>query len=399
MDRSVKYQFVSLFSVVLIALSVIGCSQQPPEPAPEPRVLNVTVLQIDGSPNTEKFQAKLNEYASEDELLTINTNVKQVASTITNSDLLAALSGVDLVVFPSLLNRQLREQTSAFHPIELSGSMPDHIASAYASPDSGNVWAAAFALDPVVFVQKAGISRAAGYSGALTEWSQFRTLTSIERVRGNQEAFWVFLESQNSLQDAWASYLLAFNYGNMQTNLYDQWVRTVQQAILEDAKAFSHSSEAEVVALPKLSNLKAFLQSTAYFLSARYSELSQLSEDELSRVVITPYPLETGSERITYTYAAAAPLNAANPDDAKALVDKFMSDSTALAATLDCLPSNPSAQNGVLNFEENSRFLIREANPEITHDEIQEIFSNDVQNLGEIISKIFDDFFPGQGNV
>ncbi|MDP8245195.1 MAG: hypothetical protein P9L94_14010 [Candidatus Hinthialibacter antarcticus] len=400
MNRSVLIQSISFCSVLIFALMFVGCSKQAEEPAPEPRTLSVTLLQVNGSPSIEAFEAKMAEYASGDELLTINTRAKAVSATSTNAELIAAIEGADLVIFPSLLNRQLREQSNAFHPVEANSSLPDHLASAYTGADSSSAWAAALAIDPIVFVQKVGVSRTAGFSGPMTEWGQLRVLTNLERSRGNQEPFWVFMQNDSALQDAWASYFLAFRYASLPAGLYEQWVNTVQRAIMDDANSIvPNADENSVSSFPFVKNITDFMQSTAYFTSLRYSELSGVGEKEQAGFTWSLFPSESGTSTACYAIAAAVPLLAANPDDAQAWVNKAVTDNETWSSVLNGITVNTDGLKNSLNLPDNFRFFLREGSSKIPPDELIKMFENKPENLNDVVEKIFRDFYPVQNGV
>ncbi|MBZ0257248.1 hypothetical protein K8I31_14365, partial [bacterium] len=293
MNRSVISHSIQFCAILVLSVFIIGCSKQTEEPKvkAEPQTLSVIVFQVDGSPSVEAFQQKMAEYAGQDELLTVHVTPKTVDASISASELLAEAQKADLIVFPSLLNRQLREQANAFHPIDSATGTPAYLSSAFAANEASKSWASVVAIDPIVYVQKVGIARTAGFTDPMTEWSQLRVFTTSERMQGNSNSFWVFDARQNGIQDAWASYLLAFNYSTLPSSMYDQWLQIAHQAILADMNAIApNAAESGIETFPMIANLKDFSQSSSYFTSSRYSALSELSEEELKSITYCAFP-------------------------------------------------------------------------------------------------------------
>ena len=234
----------------------------------------------------------------------------------------------------------------------------------------------------------------------MTDWGQLRVLTTLERSRGNQEPFWAFMQSDNGLHDAWASYFLAFKYSSVPSRLYEQWLNTVQQAILDDAKSIqANGVDSEINTFPTVKNLADFVQSSSYFTSERYSKLVKLDETQRASVIISAFPTEGGEASVCYTVAAAVPLQAANPDDAQAWIDMATEDNDVWSAALYGTVVDATELKNTFNFPENCRFFIRENNASISQDEIKRVFDNNIENLNDVVEKIFTDIFPAQNGV
>lgn len=396
MDRSVFSHSIQFCVIIVLSVFVNGCSKQAEEPAPqpEPQTLSVVVFQVDGSPDIEAFKTKMADYASQHELLTVNVTPKTVDASISAGELLAETQQADLVVFPSLLNRQLREQSNAFHPVGSISGAPDYLASAFAANGASKSWASVLAIDPIVYVQKVGIARVVGLSDPMTEWSQLRVFTTSERLQGSKNPFWVFDKRQNGLEDAWASYFLAFNYSSLPSSMYHQWLGVAHQAVLADKNAIAaNAEETEIESFPTIANLKDFIQSTAYFTSVRYSMLNELSDEDMKSVVYCAFPNEGSKNFACYTLSAAVPLQSTNPDGAIEWLQSVQADSDAWAKSLHGLSITSDDLQNHLRFPENSRFLIRENNSTISVEKLKAVLGNDGDALAEVIDMLFQDFY------
>ena len=396
MDRSVIRHSIQFCAIIVLSVFIIGCSKQAEEPKvkAEPQTLSVIVFQVDGSPSVEAFQQQMAEYAGQDEFLTVHVTPKAVDASISASELLAEAQKADLIVFPSLLNRQLREQANAFHPIGSATGTPDYLASAFAAKEASKSWASVVAIDPIVYAQKVGIARTAGYTDPMTEWSQLRVFTTSERMQGNNNPFWVFDKRQNGLQDAWTSYLLAYNYSSLPSSMYDQWLQVAHQAILTDLNSIApNTDETEIKSFPTIANLKDFIQSPSYFTSVRYSALSELSENDMKSITYCAFPNEGAKNFACYTISAAIPLQSTNPDGAIAWLDTVNANGNEWAKSFNCLSLATSELQNDLRFPVNCRFIIRENNSSITEEKLKSILGNDGDAFAEVIDDLFNDFY------
>lgn len=406
MESRVNFtQKIRLFlaGVVISALIAGGCSQSEDEPqieqTPEPQVdtLSVTWLQTSEQP-VDAIKTAFEEYVSglEETELVFSAQVLSISPTA--AEVMQAANQSDIVLFSSELNQQIRSQQAAFHPIEWGESYepPAYLDAAYAASEPSTGWALPIALDPIVMIQKKDAALAIGENGPLTSWEEINLINQLERRNGVTSPIWGFINNYPaSLTDSLIAYYLTLGVQPLPPDLARHWTGKVKAASELHAALLKSDPDQELAEVPVLPSIEAFVRSNVYFAFTRHSLIQdELKNDIPDTILVASLPRSDGSDTFAYALSAAIPLQASNPDGAKAWVEKCIKNEDQWAKSLNALSFNSEELTRLTGEDESIRFVIRESNEILDSDVIKNVFTQNIADIHQWCMERLKHAFP-----
>lgn len=299
------------------------------EPAPDrgPESLNVLILNL-GDGFTPPAAAAVNRIDRADGELVVNATPETVAADASFASLSALWEGYDMVVFPSLLNRTLREHRTAFYPMPATAAQGMELLDrAYAIPESDEKWAAPLGIDPVMLLVKHSAPQAIGDTLPPRDWPRLAMISGVLRGDGLPLPHLVFPQRPpHAFADALTAYFLNLGLedrtlgmaavgetGESPPELIELQSRSLLPGLI---RLFAgENADGEEIEIPFVDELESFYHSDAVMTFAALSRYRAMKNEQRREIFAIPVPRSTPKPVLVGAVSAAAvPLAAPYPD-------------------------------------------------------------------------------------
>jgi len=309
--------------------------------------LTVKILNAAGEIKPDAFKEELKTFAASYPGLIAGASVETVDP---NTNAISSAMKSDVLIFPSILNAQLRNQAEAFYPLSATATtLPQGLNTAYAAATPSTLWAVPLVLDPIVMVTKKSLEKSLGTQKVPSGWVDFYTACDLSKNWFKVLPPYMIFLTGNPLRimDSMAAMQLAMGHEkySIQSVKPEPGVTTedvqaaVERGLRNLKRVWNASSDAEMVELPQATDLNAFLKSSALLTVARYSEYLSLAKETQEQLVAQPVYRSDKPVTVCYVIAAAIPVDSANPARAKEFIERLVSQAPSLAGTHASLPA------------------------------------------------------------
>ena len=257
------------------------------------------------------------------------------------------LNEADVVVFPSLLDMELRGHMESFYPLSATEAViPGLLDRAYAGAQASTLWAMPFAVDPVVMLIKQDAVHATGDYHPPADWTKIVMITNVARTEPYHPQLVFDAEDAYSFSNAVAAYLLAMRVDQEKTGVpleqpvtemeKDDLVRSLLPGLM---RFITGSDENQDLELPRVESIEAFLKSDAVLVFSRYSAYLKLNEEQKKLVYAVAVPSPNPHKvMLCHALAAAIPLACKNPVRSHELIRYILDHQEAIAEEQHYLP-------------------------------------------------------------
>jgi hypothetical protein len=371
------------FTVTLALMPVLltGCGGG--KEAEKALTLNVKIVNVEGLINEDAFAQVVQQFATTKSGAIISCTAETVSPDLKPEELAAQFGQCDVVIYPSLFNKQLRTQSNFFYPIQgIEINLPSFLDLAYAGATESSRWSVPLVVDPMMmYVKKSGVDD----DFVPGDWQTIYMRAKMMELR---QPVFVFPSNPVDLADSIAQ--LQFGAGYQTeilhhtppeigvTNLDKQGVYT--RAMINMKKFMIEPVENRLEQIPQASGLDAFLESHSFATIARYSSYMNLPENKRNRMAQLGIPYTYGPVSVCNAIAVGIPIQSANPALGVELIQHMVKQIESLAANQKYLGAQLSADKemGIKPFSSKTVFILREDNGALSEKVVIDAINGDL---------------------
>lgn len=410
MSRFVKSGIVSAFLILLWFLPAFflqSCSK-PPKP---PEILSVGILNAANEIRSDIYKEALKEFAAGIPGLIAGATEETVAPDIAEADLSRRLTGCDVAIFPTILNKKIRTYSDAFYPLSASDTVILPIfKQTYAAVAPASVWALPLVLDPVVMVYNQAVYDQLNRPAFPGDWAEMYYICELLKSDRKISPPYLFFLSKNplALEDSIVSLQLSFGYDNYaiqsitpSRELPPEEVTAQVGRAVKNLKLLLSPKPAEALTeIPHTPDLSTFIETKGLVTFARYSEFLSLPAEKRSQLRAKPIFSAGKPTTVCYGIAAAVPRDSTNPGRAKEWIHYLISKGNEIAEKQQGIPAgrlpNSEAKHPLFSIED--FFVPRETLDNITPKAVLDLLNGNL-SLEEFSEPWRSGFFmPSSGN-